>query len=131
MAIDLGSSGSVGGWSLGQRPDVDVRGLLELHGRARWMRDALCREHPEVDFFPDRGQSLEPARAVCGGCMVRGECLVYALEREARLLGRHERARAADDPAAESGELGAVLARRGDQRPAPMLTVASIRDRHL
>ena len=80
MAIDLGSSGSVGGWSLGQRPDVAVRGLLELRGRPRWMRDALCREHPEVDFFPDRGQSLEPARAVCGGCMVRGKCLVYALE---------------------------------------------------
>jgi WhiB family redox-sensing transcriptional regulator len=44
------------------------------------MADAACREHPEVNFFPERGESTEPARAVCDGCLVRPECFVYARE---------------------------------------------------
>lgn len=48
------------------------------------MRDAASREHPKVSWFPDLGESPEPARAraVCGRCLVRGECLEYALERD-------------------------------------------------
>jgi len=30
-------------------------------------------------FFPDRGESAEPARRVCAGCPVREPCLDYAL----------------------------------------------------
>jgi WhiB family redox-sensing transcriptional regulator len=78
VTIDAG--GSIGGWRLGQRPDVDVRELLELLDRPAWMRDAACREHPDVSFYPDLGQSPGPARAVCAGCLVRDECLDYALE---------------------------------------------------
>ena len=44
-----------------------------------WQRDAACREHPGVEFFIERGESSEPARAVCGRCLVRAECLDYAL----------------------------------------------------
>ena len=27
--------------------------------------------HPSIDFFPERGQSTEPAKAVCAECPVR------------------------------------------------------------
>ncbi len=47
-----------------------------------WMRDALCPEHPETAaaFFPERGHSTRPARALCRRCLVRAECLGYALD---------------------------------------------------
>jgi WhiB family redox-sensing transcriptional regulator len=58
---------------------------LELFGRRPgWMRDAVCREHVEVNFYPDLGQSLEPARAVCAECLVRDSCLAFALEHDER-----------------------------------------------
>ena len=47
-----------------------------------WMKDALCIEHMDVEFFPVRGQSSRPAKAVCSNCQVRFECLAYALEHE-------------------------------------------------
>lgn len=53
--------------------------LDDLADRPPWMRDALCREYPEVNFFPGRGEDTLPARAVCGRCLVRDECLAYAL----------------------------------------------------
>ncbi|MTA13923.1 MAG: hypothetical protein F2534_15090 [Actinobacteria bacterium] len=45
-----------------------------------WQRDALCREHPDVNFFPERGESPIPARAICARCTVRTECLQAALD---------------------------------------------------
>ncbi len=42
--------------------------------------DALCQEHPEINWFPGQGESAEPARAVCARCLVRFECAEYALE---------------------------------------------------
>jgi WhiB family redox-sensing transcriptional regulator len=32
------------------------------------------------NFHPGRGESTAPARAVCASCLVRPECLTYALE---------------------------------------------------
>lgn len=52
--------------------------LIALTDEA-WMADAACHEHPEVNWFPERGQSAEPAKKVCGDCLVRSECLDYAL----------------------------------------------------
>lgn len=52
--------------------------LIELTSEA-WMADAACHEHPEVNWFPTRGQSAEPARRVCATCLVREECLDYAV----------------------------------------------------
>jgi WhiB family redox-sensing transcriptional regulator len=43
------------------------------------MADALCLEHPEVEFFPGRGESSAPAKALCARCLCRAECLAYAL----------------------------------------------------
>jgi WhiB family redox-sensing transcriptional regulator len=45
----------------------------------RWQKDAACREHPDVNFFPTRGEPTAPAKAVCAGCAVRVECLRCAL----------------------------------------------------
>jgi WhiB family transcriptional regulator, redox-sensing transcriptional regulator len=58
-------------------------GLARLLGGQDWRRDGLCAE-PEyarsVEFFPERGQPAEPAKAVCARCTVSAECLAYALE---------------------------------------------------
>lgn len=50
-----------------------------LGGFLGWHRDAACREHPEINFFPERGEPVDPAKAVCGRCLVRAECLNDAL----------------------------------------------------
>ena len=46
-----------------------------------WMRDALCPEYPQVEFFVDRGETAAPARSVCSRCLVMRECREYAVER--------------------------------------------------
>lgn len=46
----------------------------------QWMRYGLCRDTPDVNFFPERGESLGPAQAVCAQCVVRVRCLEYALQ---------------------------------------------------
>ncbi len=44
-----------------------------------WQMLARCLEvDPEI-FFPERGGSSRAARAVCGQCRVRAQCLRYAL----------------------------------------------------
>lgn len=58
---------------------VDAAGfLLALITRPAWMADALCREHPELSWYPDRGKDVRPVKAVCERCLVRPECLAYA-----------------------------------------------------
>jgi WhiB family redox-sensing transcriptional regulator len=47
-----------------------------------WQRDGLCIEHPEVEFFPEKGQSLRPAKALCSRCIVQSECLAFALREQ-------------------------------------------------
>lgn len=40
----------------------------------RWQTAAACRgANPEL-FYPGRGESLAPARAICAGCPVAVEC---------------------------------------------------------
>jgi len=70
-----------------------------------WMEHANCLGCDPELFFPERGESISEARAVCAGCAVRPECLEFALaigekqgiwgglsEREGRRL-RRQRAR--------------------------------------
>ena len=53
-----------------------------------WHADAACREaHPGVTFFPGPGRSWEPARRICNRCLVREECLVWALDQGPTLVG--------------------------------------------
>jgi WhiB family redox-sensing transcriptional regulator len=44
-----------------------------------WQRDALCVEHQDVSFFPERGEPAAPAKTICAQCLVREPCLEYAL----------------------------------------------------
>lgn len=42
--------------------------------------DGSCQYvDPEI-FFPERGASAKPAKAICGGCSVKDRCLRYAIE---------------------------------------------------
>jgi hypothetical protein len=54
--------------------------LLEVVAPPAWMRDALCQEYPDVNFFPDKGDDVRPAQAVCARCAVFDDCYAYALE---------------------------------------------------
>lgn len=65
--------------ALMQDGDLDdfLRGWMT---RPAWMADALCREYPEVDFFPGQGGDVGPAKAVCARCLVREECAAFAVD---------------------------------------------------
>lgn len=39
-----------------------------------WHKDAACREHPELSWFPTRGDTRTAQAAVCRTCLVRAEC---------------------------------------------------------
>lgn len=44
-----------------------------------WMAHKACKpEHGDL-FFPGRGESTAPAKAICARCPVAGECLDFAL----------------------------------------------------
>ena len=47
-----------------------------------WRELANCRGRVEVDFFPnpDDSKAISLAKAICAECVVREQCLEYALE---------------------------------------------------
>ncbi len=49
-------------------------------GERRWQERANCLGVDPDLFFPERGASTREAKAVCGSCEVRAECLEYALD---------------------------------------------------
>ena len=44
-----------------------------------WQDQANCLGVDPDLFFPERGASTREAQEVCKGCVVRGDCLEYAL----------------------------------------------------
>lgn len=44
-----------------------------------WQQQAACGGMDPGLFFPERGESVEAAKAVCALCPVRQECLDFAL----------------------------------------------------
>jgi WhiB family redox-sensing transcriptional regulator len=60
--------------------------LMEVLGRPRWMARGACAGVATGVFYPGRGGADEAAaaKAVCGGCGVRAECLRYALDHRQR-----------------------------------------------
>ena len=48
----------------------------------RWL--ALCAQVGGDLFFPEKGESARPAKAICARCTVRRPCLEFALEHEIR-----------------------------------------------
>ena len=93
---------------------------MGIYGKAdldmSWQEFANCLGVDPDLFFPERGASTREAKSVCRGCVVREDCLEYALqngekfgiwggmsERERRRI-RRQRAleRAAEQAAAEA-----------------------------
>lgn len=44
-----------------------------------WRADAACIGEDVEEFFPERGETTALAKSVCGVCLVRVDCLQYAL----------------------------------------------------
>ncbi len=63
--MDLAASGR-----RGHRFDIGERG---------WQVQANCLGVDPDLFFPERGASTREAKAVCRACVVRADCLEYAL----------------------------------------------------
>jgi WhiB family redox-sensing transcriptional regulator len=57
-------------------PDLS---LADMPAPGSWSRRARCRDVSSVVFFVSRGESVSQARAICGRCPVKAECLEYAL----------------------------------------------------
>lgn len=74
---------------LGDPSDLlDLTGFVDqLVDRPAWHADAACREHPDMTWFPGRGDDQQAARDVCEGCLVRAECETYARAQPAWLEG--------------------------------------------
>ncbi len=49
-----------------------------------WQNDAACRGSDPAMFFTERGEETKPAKAVCADCLVRAQCLDYALDHDER-----------------------------------------------
>ncbi len=58
---------------------VDI--VAALYGRQEksWQLQANCMGVDPDLFFPERGASTREAKEVCRGCVVREDCLEYAL----------------------------------------------------
>lgn len=78
---------------------------LDPDAETAWQDRGLCAQADPDAWFPDKGESARPAKAVCRGCPVRTECLTYALEHGERhgiWGGLTERQRRRLKPAAQS-----------------------------
>lgn len=45
-----------------------------------WRRKAECADMPPMNFFPVGRENVKHVLAVCQSCVVREECLKYALD---------------------------------------------------
>jgi WhiB family transcriptional regulator, redox-sensing transcriptional regulator len=45
-----------------------------------WQADAECKSTSPHLFFPERGESTKEAKAICGRCPVKAQCLEFAIE---------------------------------------------------
>lgn len=56
---------------------VDIDGQSQAQA---WQEYSNCLGVDPDLFFPERGASTKEAKAVCRGCVVREDCLEYALQ---------------------------------------------------
>ena len=61
-----------------------ARQVTWLGPRPAWHDLARCAETDPEMFFPEKGESVRPAKRVCAGCEVQAECLQDALDRGER-----------------------------------------------
>ena len=72
--------------SLGADRD-EVLTFEQLLARPPWHTDAACRGRPDLDWFPGSRVDVSDQRAVCRSCLVRDECLAWALDQSDVLDG--------------------------------------------
>ena len=58
---------------------MDMVSLMYGPQERRWQTKANCMGVDPDLFFPERGASTREAKEVCRGCVVREDCLEYAL----------------------------------------------------
>jgi WhiB family transcriptional regulator, redox-sensing transcriptional regulator len=58
----------------------ELLNLIISAEQTAWRRQANCMGVDPDLFFPERGSSTREAKEVCRGCVVREECLEFALE---------------------------------------------------
>jgi len=109
----------------------DLPELVHLVRRPSWMHDALCREpgYAALNWHPRPRESAAPAIEVCQRCLVRDECLAFALDNDAHLpvgvyggLSGKQRRRLRSQRAAarrERDDRGAVVVVLRPGRPTP------------
>lgn len=66
------------------RPGGNARTAPLLPTPPKWVADAVCAQTDPDAFFPEKGGTTAPAKAICTGCTVRARCLDYALEHNER-----------------------------------------------
>lgn len=66
----------------GENTDGNVGAELLAFSVPEWMNDGLCAEVDPGIFYPDKGESLRPAKSICARCPVQAACLAYALEND-------------------------------------------------
>lgn len=61
---------------------TDRDSLLAFFGwqRPPWQRDAACKEHPDLSWFPEHGETFRRQQAICSQCLVQAECRAAAFE---------------------------------------------------
>ena len=59
---------------------MDGRKHITLGNDHAWQDEANCLGVDPDLFFPERGASTREAKEVCRGCVVKNDCLEYALE---------------------------------------------------
>jgi len=82
-----GPSNRAGRWLVDGALEVKVEqsesgselGFETLSPDRGWQDEANCLGVDPDLFFPERGASTREAKEVCRGCVVRGQCLEYAL----------------------------------------------------
>jgi WhiB family redox-sensing transcriptional regulator len=57
----------------------ELRAALVAGGDLAWQDEANCKGANADLFFPERGASTRAAKAICGECLVRAECLEFAI----------------------------------------------------
>lgn len=95
----------------------------------QWMSEAACAAPnvPHEWFFPDESEGETPVKAisVCNGCIVKDECLAYALRHgeqgvwggQSERQRRREKRHANEQALKESNEAERAAEEAGQERP--------------
>jgi WhiB family redox-sensing transcriptional regulator len=65
---------------IGRVSKLEDRMHIPVNSERAWQDQANCLGVDPDLFFPERGASTREAKEVCRGCVVKNDCLEYALE---------------------------------------------------